>query len=54
MDEKTYICVKCKKEKKESDGIFMLEDDTYCCKECCGDLEKGEHKEKNNNVCEFC
>ncbi|MEK7090635.1 MAG: hypothetical protein AAB930_03550 [Patescibacteria group bacterium] len=52
--EKTYKCEKCGKEKKESEGKFMLEGSAFCCKECCGDADKGEHKEKKPNVCEFC
>lgn len=54
MEEKTYTCAKCKKEKKESDGVFYMEGTAFCCKECCGDPEKGEHKETKDNTCEFC
>ncbi len=54
MEEKTQICVKCKKEKKEADGIFYKEGSAYCCKECCGDQDKGEGKETKDNICEFC
>ena len=53
-EEKTYKCEKCGKEKKESEGIFMLEGTAFCCNGCCGDTAKGEHKEKKPNICEFC
>lgn len=53
-EEKTYKCAKCGKEKNESGGVFMLEGAAFCCKECCGDVAKGAHKEKKENVCEFC
>jgi len=52
--EKMIMCAKCKKEKKESDGAFYMEGTAFCCKECCGDTEKGEHKEQKENMCEFC
>jgi hypothetical protein len=52
--EEKYVCVKCKKEKKKADGMFYLEGSTFCCKKCCGDHTKGEHKEKKEEVCEFC
>jgi hypothetical protein len=54
MEEKTIKCEKCGKEKKESEGHYMLSGSAFCCKECCGDPEKGEHKEKKEGVCEFC
>jgi len=54
MKEKTYTCVKCKKEKNGSEGVFYLEGTAYCCKKCCGNKKKGEHKKKTNNTCEFC
>ena len=53
-EEKTIQCAKCKKTKKESGGNYVLEGTTFCCKECCGDPAKGEHKETKANVCEFC
>ena len=53
-EEKVIKCAKCGKEKKESEGHYVLEGSTFCCRECCGDPEKGEHKERNDNVCEFC
>jgi len=53
-EEKTYQCSKCKKVKKESEGNFVLEGTAYCCKACCGDPSKGEHKEEAKNTCEFC
>jgi len=52
--DKTFTCRKCGKTKKESEGSFVLEGTTFCCKECCGDPAKGEHKDKKNEVCEFC
>lgn len=51
---KKYKCEKCGKEKTGSQGMFVLEGSTFCCKECCGDPAKGEHKEKKDTVCEFC
>jgi hypothetical protein len=53
-EEKMVKCAKCGKEKKESEGNYVLEGSTFCCKKCCGDPGKGEHKEKKNNTCEFC
>jgi len=50
VEEKKYVCVKCKEEKKEEEGVFMLEGSTFCCKECA-DKEK---EKKGDNVCEFC
>jgi len=52
--EKTFTCKKCGKEKKESEGNFMLAGTTFCCKECCGDPEKGEHEKSADGTCEFC
>ena len=51
---KKYKCAKCNKEKKENEGNFYLDGTQFCCKECCGDPAKGEHKDKKENVCEFC
>ena len=51
---KKIKCEKCGKEKLESEGYWVLEGSAFCCKECCGDPKKGEHKEKKENVCEFC
>ena len=53
-EEKLFKCSKCNKEKREEEGTYVLEGTAFCCKECCGDPEKGEHKEKKDNVCEFC
>lgn len=53
-NEKMSRCEKCKKEKLESDGVYVLGGTTFCCKECCGDPAKGEHQEKKDNICEFC
>ena len=53
-DEIMLKCVKCKKEKTQDQGIFMLEGSTFCCKQCCGDPAKGEDKVKKDNVCECC
>jgi len=53
-DQEMFTCEKCSKEKTESEGKFVLEGSAFCCESCCGDPEKGEHKEKKENVCEFC
>lgn len=53
-EEKLFNCAKCKKEKKKSEGNFVLEGTEFCCKECCGDPKTGDHKEKKKEVCEFC
>jgi hypothetical protein len=53
-EEDILKCEKCGKEKKKSEGMFALEGSVFCCRACCGNSEKGEHKEKKNNVCEFC
>ncbi len=54
-EEKTFECAKCKKTKKESDGNFVLDGSTYCCKDCCGDPNDEEHKNKEDDgTCEFC
>lgn len=53
-ENKKYKCVKCGKIKTKEQGIFVLGGSTYCCKECCGDPAKGEHKQKKENFCEFC
>lgn len=50
--EKTYICEKCGKEHKESEGNFVLEGSAFCCSECCP--VKGEHKKEEGETCEFC
>lgn len=52
--EETFKCVKCGKEKNKSQGVFILEGSTFCCKRCCGDQTKGEHKENKDKTCEFC
>lgn len=52
--EKRYKCVKCGKFKAKKEGVFVLGDSKYCCKECCGDPAKGEHKQTKDNFCEFC
>lgn len=54
MSEEKLTCAKCKKEKTKEEGVYVLGGTTFCCKECCGDPEKGEHNEKKDNVCEFC
>ncbi|MDP7368692.1 MAG: hypothetical protein QGH83_15705 [Candidatus Pacebacteria bacterium] len=54
MSEETVKCAKCGKEKNKDEGTFMLEGTSFCCKECCGDPQKGEHKESSENTCEFC
>lgn len=52
--DEVYVCAKCGKKKKKSEGVFMLEGTAFCCKECCGEVSRGEHKEKAAAVCEFC
>lgn len=52
--EKTYICGKCKKEKKESEGNFVLGGSAFCCNECCPGDKSKEHKDGDAEVCEFC
>lgn len=54
MNDTKHVCVKCGKEKSESEGIHVYEGQTYCCETCCGDPAKEEHKQKKQNVCEFC
>ena len=53
-DQTKHKCAKCGKEKTEAEGVYVLEGTTFCCKECCGDPAKGEHKDKKDNICEFC
>lgn len=53
-EEKMMKCEKCGKEKNKSEDKYVLEDRTFCCKNCCGDPEKEEHKEKSENVCKSC
>lgn len=52
--DEVFVCEKCGKKKKKSEGNFILEGSAFCCKDCCGDPATGEHKEKASNVCEFC
>ena len=52
--EKMFTCEKCGKAKKVSEGRFALEGKAFCCKQCCGDVSKGEHTQKTEGVCEFC
>jgi hypothetical protein len=52
--EETFVCAKCGKEKKKTEGSFVLEGTTFCCKKCCGDVTKGDHKKKAEAICEFC
>lgn len=53
-DAVLFKCAKCGKERKKGDGVFVLEGTTFCCKRCCGDIEKAEHMGKKEGVCEFC
>lgn len=50
--EKTYACGKCNKEKKESEGNFVLDGSAFCCSECCPKDEG--HETKDDGTCEFC
>lgn len=52
MQEKIITCIKCKKEKKGTEGSFIFEGSTYCCGECC--KKDDDKKGKKKNVCEFC
>jgi hypothetical protein len=52
--EENFTCEKCGKVKKKSEGNFVLGGSTFCCKECCGDPSRGEHKQKKDETCEFC
>ena len=52
--DQIFTCEKCGKEKSRSEGNFVLEGSAFCCKECCGDPSKAEHKGKASAVCEFC
>ena len=54
MEEEMVKCAKCGKEKKKSEGHYVLGGTTFCCDKCCGDPAKGEHTEKKENICEFC
>ena len=45
-------CMKCGKEKPESQGYLKLGGLFFCCKTCCGAEKKKGGNEKN--VCEFC
>ena len=51
--EKKFVCGKCGKEKPASE-MFEHEGEKYCCKVCCGDTSKNEHKQKKETACEFC
>lgn len=44
--------MKCKKEKKQSDGYTKMGGIFFCCKECCSD--PAEKKEGEGGTCEFC
>lgn len=47
-----HTCVKCGKEKKESD-MYEQEGDKYCCKDCC-DGPKQEQTQQEAPTCSFC
>lgn len=53
-EKEKFVCAKCGKEKAKDEGTMVLEGSTFCCKRCCGDHTKGEHKQKADKVCEFC
>ncbi|MDX1608385.1 MAG: hypothetical protein R3251_04200 [Candidatus Spechtbacterales bacterium] len=50
--EKLHKCEICGKMKKESEGVYMLEGTSFCCKDCA-EKNKGK-KDKEGEVCEFC
>ena len=52
--DELFKCAKCGKMKKRKEGSFVLGNTTFCCKKCCGDPSKGDHKKKTKEVCEFC
>lgn len=52
--EKTFRCVKCGKEKKKSEGMFIFGGKQFCCEVCCGDTKNEDHEKKAENICEFC
>ncbi|MDX1608386.1 MAG: hypothetical protein R3251_04205 [Candidatus Spechtbacterales bacterium] len=49
-EEKLHKCEVCGKMKKESEGVYMLEGSSFCCKDCA---EKNKEKQEGE-VCEFC
>lgn len=53
MAEDKHTCVKCGKEKAASE-MHIFEGQKYCCDICCGDVTRGEHKQKAHVACEFC
>jgi hypothetical protein len=53
-EQQVAECVKCHKRKAKADGVYIWGGTTYCCKDCCGDPAKGDHKQKVENACEFC
>lgn len=53
MAEAMHTCVKCGKQKPESQ-MYEHEGEKYCCRTCCGDVTKNEHKQKKEMACEFC
>lgn len=53
MAETKIKCSKCGKEKPASQ-ILEIGGDKFCCKVCCGDMAKDEHKQKAQTACEFC
>lgn len=46
-------CMKCKKQKKESDGYSKMGGVFFCCKDCCEDPAE-KKKEGEGGTCEFC
>lgn len=49
--DKKIKCEKCGKEKLESEGNYILNGSTFCCKQCCNENKKNDGEK---NVCKFC
>lgn len=48
-------CELCKKEVKESDGVYVLGGTAFECKECAGgDGKDHAHEGGEDGVCKFC
>ena len=53
MPEAKIKCFKCGK-KKPASQMLEIDGDKFCCKVCCGNTAKQEHKQKVKEACEFC
>ncbi|MEK7118310.1 MAG: hypothetical protein AAB869_01750 [Patescibacteria group bacterium] len=47
-------CELCKKEVKESDGVYVLGGAAFECKNCAESHKNHEHEKNENGVCKFC